>query len=161
MLENISEYIYPTEYAHRNRAEPVPQAPKTDNTDGAKTAAAPAKPAPPESPAPALPDAFETRNTGFTLEIEPTIGGNDKIIDLRFAPDIVTMVERVKWGQGASEAEMPVFESQRLTTALSTRSGVPIFVGTPSRPPVSKQDADSGKRIWFAFVTPTIVKVPR
>lgn len=163
-LENISELIYPTEFDDRNAREenaatPDPKDPK-DAKDPKDSKQTPTPKTEPESAAPALPSSFETRNVGFTLEIEPTIGGNDTIIDLRFAPDTVTFVDRAKWGQGSSSTEMPVFESQRMTTALTLRSGVPMLTGTPSRPPASQQDSDAAKKVWFAFVTGDIKEVP-
>jgi hypothetical protein len=36
--------------------------------------------------------------------------------------------------------------------------GLPFLLGTMNRPPVSKVDADSDNRIWFAFVTVYSVK---
>ncbi len=47
---------------------------------------------------PATPTAFETRNTGVTLEIEPTLGGNDYVIDLKFAPEIVEFEGFINYG---------------------------------------------------------------
>ena len=47
---------------------------------------------------PATPTAFETRNTGVTLEIEPTIGENDFMIDLRFVPEIVEFEGFINYG---------------------------------------------------------------
>ncbi|QJE97194.1 hypothetical protein [Luteolibacter luteus] len=160
MMETISEQIYPTEFIHRNKPDPVP-APKDGEKTGGQPTTTPAPIPKPESQAPALPSSFETRNTGFTLEIEPTIGGSGKIIDLRFAPDTVHLVDRSKFGQGSSETEMPVFESQRVMTALTLHTGIPMMVGTLSRPPASKLDADSAKKVWFTFITAKIIKVPR
>src|SRR5690606_4700710 len=86
---------------------------------------------------PATPTSFETRNTGVTLEIEPTLGGNDFVIDLRFAPDIVEFEGFVNYGSPIqspatdflgnpttvtiteNRIEMPVFSSRRVTTALT------------------------------------------
>lgn len=166
IVESISEMIYPTEYEHGNG--PTPSRPKSPPPQEGKPAPAPA-PAPttnfkaPAAPAgyfaPTLPTSFETRNVGITVEIEPTIGMGDQIIDLRFLPDVVTFAERSKWGQGVSETEMPNFETQRLTTAVTLITGQPALVGTPSRPPVSKVDADAAKRVWFAFVTADVIPV--
>ncbi len=165
IVESITEFIYPTEFEHGNG--PTPSQPRPAVQDG-KPAAPPA-PAPttnlkaPAAPAgyfaPVLPTAFETRNAGITVEIEPTIGGNEQIIDLRIAPEIITFAERSKWGQGVSETELPNFESQRLTTAVTLITGQAVLVGTPSRPPVSKVDADAANRVWFAFVTADIISV--
>lgn len=44
------------------------------------------------------PTAFETRNLGVTLEIEPTIGENDFVIDLRFVPEIVEFEGFINYG---------------------------------------------------------------
>jgi len=158
MLESISEQTYPTAYDHRYKPEEVPQAPKAETQGNAKPAPAAAQPTPVDSPAPALPVGFETRNTGFNLEIEPTLAINNVIVDLRIAPEFVTMTDRSKWGQGSSMAEIPEFETQRINTSLTARAGQPILLGTPSRPPVSKVDKEPTKRIWFAFVTADVIK---
>jgi hypothetical protein len=159
LVENISEFIYPTEFDHGNAPNTTPAPPIP--SDGTKPAipTPPATPAPPTVTAPVMPTSFETRNTGVTLEIEPTIGDNDEIIDLRIIPDRVTLVERVKWGQGVSETEMPIFETQRMTLATTLIAGQPQMLGTPSRPPVSKVDADSANRVWVSFVTADIIGV--
>lgn len=161
LLESISEQIYPTEF-EPGLHPPTPAPTPAPGADGSKPAGQAAAVDPPQgAPIPATPTSFETRNTGFTLEVEPTIGGNSNIIDMRFAPDAVAMVDRSKFGQGLSETETPVFESQRINTALTMKSGVPMMIGTPSRPPLSKLDPDSAKKVWFAFITATVVKVPR
>ncbi|RYD66251.1 MAG: hypothetical protein EOP83_05500 [Verrucomicrobiaceae bacterium] len=101
------------------------------------------------------PVGFKTQNVGFTLEIEPIIGGNDRIIDLNIMPVFVTMADSSKWG--ATEA--PVFETQSVFSANTLLNNQPQLLSTLSRPPVSKVDADSAKRVWFAFVTAKIVAV--
>jgi general secretion pathway protein D len=96
---------------------------------------------------PATPTSFETRNTGVTLEIEPTIGSNDMVIDLRFAPDIVEFEGFVNYGSPIqspatdflgnpttvtiteNRIEMPVFSSRRVTTALTIFDGYTVAVG--------------------------------
>ena len=84
------------------------------------------------------------------------MGENDEFIDLQLSPETVTLVDRVSWGQGT---EVPIFETQRVITALTLISGQPRLVCTPSRPPVSKADADSANRVWFSFVTADIIPV--
>lgn len=167
LVESISELIYPTEFEHGNGPTPSDPSPTRANIKEGTNPTIPPQVATnhfaPAAPAgyfaPILPTSFETRNTGVTLEVEPTISRNNQIIDLRFAPDNVTFVERSKWGQGVSEAELPVFESQRITTAVTLYDGQPQLVGTPNQPPVSKVNADSAKRVWFAFVTADVVRV--
>ncbi len=96
---------------------------------------------------PATPTAFETRNTGVTLEIEPIIGENDFVIDLRFVPEIVEFEGFVNYGSPitapGSDAlgnpvstvitenriEMPVFSVRRVTTQLTIYDGYTVSVG--------------------------------
>jgi hypothetical protein len=153
-LENLTEFIYPTEFivsVPQGSAAPAPAAP-------ARAASAPAASVP-IAPAPVAPSSFETRNIGFNLEVEATMSEDNQIVDVRLSPETVTLVDRVKWGQGISQTEMPIFESQRVTTALTLVAGQPGMVGTPSRPPVSKVDADSANRVWFSFVTADVISV--
>ena len=85
-IEVIREFIYPTEY------EPpeIPQSVGSTGDGGAGVSSVPVTPA--------TPTAFETRNTGVTLEIEPTIGENDFMIDLRFVPEIVEFEGFINYG---------------------------------------------------------------
>ncbi len=96
---------------------------------------------------PATPTAFDTRNTGVTLEIEPTIGDNDFVIDLRFVPEIVEFEGFINYGSPiqspGSDAlgnpmtsvitenriEMPVFSSRRVNTSLTIYDGYTVAVG--------------------------------
>ena len=96
---------------------------------------------------PATPTAFETRNTGVTLEIQPTIGANDYVIDLRFAPEIVEFEGFVNYGSPITSPstdaignsisvtitenriEMPVFASRRVNTGLTIYDGHTVAVG--------------------------------
>ena len=154
-VENVSEVIYPREYEFGEGPKPAEASP-------AKPSAgmAPATPASASAVfGPPLGASFETRKVGFTLEIEPTLGQNNDVIDLRISPQMVSMVDRSKWGKGSAEVEMPLFESQTLTLALTLRPRVPMLLGTPSRPPGSKLDPDSAKKVWFSFGTGSVIKV--
>ena len=138
-IEVIREFIYPTEY------EP-PELPNsvgaTGQAGGAAQQGAAIFPV-----TPATPTAFETRNTGVTLEIEPTIGDQNYTIDLRFAPEIVEFEGFINYGSPiqspATDAlgnpitvtitdnriEMPVFSTRRVTTALTIYDGYTVAVG--------------------------------
>jgi general secretion pathway protein D len=96
---------------------------------------------------PATPTAFVTRNTGVTLEIEPNVGANDYVIDLRFAPEIVEFEGFINYGSPitspATDAfgnpvsvtitenriEMPVFSSRRVSTGITIYDGHTVAVG--------------------------------
>ncbi len=140
LIEIIREFIYPTEY------EP-PELPNSIG-GGISTGGLGLSSGGGSFPVtPATPTSFETRNTGVTLEIEPTIGGNDFVIDLRFAPDIVEFEGFVNYGSPIqspatdflgnpvtviiteNRIEMPVFSSRRVTTALTIYDGYTVAVG--------------------------------
>ncbi len=96
---------------------------------------------------PATPTAFETRNTGVTLEIEPTIGENDFVIELRFVPEIVEFEGFINYGSPIQTSgsnllgeptisvitenriEMPVFSVRRVNTTLTIYDGYTVAVG--------------------------------
>lgn len=150
-IEIIREFIYPTEY------EP-PQIPQTmgtssglsltGGTSGGGGGSFPVTPA--------TPTAFETRNTGVTLEIEPTIGENDFVIDLRFVPEIVEFEGFVNYGSPIqttstdvlgnpvtnvlteNRIEMPVFSTRRVSTQLTIYDGYTVAVGGLMREDVQK-----------------------
>lgn len=161
VLKSTSESIYPASYlpgAHAAEKQPPPArgaAPKP-----ATPAASPASPpsSPPTTALP-FPTSFKTRDVGLTLEIEPTIGGNDRIIDLWISPTFVTSANRAKWGSPESGTETPVFEVQQAFTAATVLSDRPYFLGTMSRPSESKVDPDSADRVWFAFARAKVITV--
>lgn len=139
-IEVIREFIYPTEY------EP-PELPNSVGTGGGLGGGGGLTGGSIFPVTPATPTAFETRNTGVTLEIEPTIGENNYTIDLRFAPEIVEFEGFINYGSPiqspASDAlgnpiqititenriEMPVFSTRRVTTALTIYDGYTVAVG--------------------------------
>ncbi len=142
-IEIIREFIYPTEY------EP-PELPNSTGSSfgggllsgfggGGGGGSFPVTPA--------TPTAFTTRNTGVTLEIEPTIGENDFVIDLRFVPEIVEFEGFINYGSPIQSSstdalgnpvvnvitenriEMPVFSARRVNTALTIYDGYTVAVG--------------------------------
>ena len=153
-IEIIREFIYPTEY------EP-PELPnqvgggfggQQDFGGGGGGGGFPVTPA--------TPTAFETRNTGVTLEIEPNLGPNEYVIDLRFAPEIVEFEGFINYGSPitspATDAfgnpvtvtitenriEMPVFSSRRVSTGITIYDGHTVAVGGLMREDV--QDVEDG-----------------
>lgn len=136
-IEVIREFIYPTEY------EP-PELPQQNNNNnllggggggGGGIAT------------PATPTAFETKNTGVTLEIEPRIGDNDFVIDIRFLPQIVEFEGFINYGSPIlspstdifgnpvnaviteNRIEMPVFSKRSVDTSLTIYDGFTVAVG--------------------------------
>ena len=142
-IEVIREFIYPTEY------EP-PELPNSVGATGGVLGGGggglgggggsfPVTPA--------TPTAFETKNTGVTLEIEPTIGENDFVIDLRFLPEIVEFEGFINYGSPIqspstdifgnpvnsiiteNRIEMPVFSKRSVNTSLTIYDGYTVAVG--------------------------------
>jgi hypothetical protein len=107
---------------------------------------------------PAHPTAFEEYRTGRTFEVEATPEPETGKIELRMAASDQTFAGMTTAGQGMSRVETAEMESQNLNTAATVTPGKPFLLGTMNRPPVSKVDADSANRIWFAFVTVDSVK---
>ncbi|NJM36447.1 MAG: hypothetical protein HC845_00405 [Akkermansiaceae bacterium] len=142
-IEIIREFIYPTEY------EPpeLPQSTGGNNTGGLFGGGIGGGGGGGFPVTPATPTAFETRNTGVTLEIQPTIGSNDFVIDLDFVPEIVEFEGFINYGSPIqapstdalgnpvvsviteNRIEMPVFSSRRVKTSLTIYDGYTVAVG--------------------------------
>ncbi len=145
-IEIIREFIYPTEYEPPELPNSIGNqnnsTTSTVSVDGTVNSGISSFPV-----TPATPTAFETRNTGITLEIEPTIGENDFMIDLRFVPEIVEFEGFINYGSPISAGgtdllgnpitvvitenriEMPVFSTRRVNTALTIYDGYTVAIG--------------------------------
>jgi general secretion pathway protein D len=134
-IEVIREFIYPLEY------EPPTAVAPPQNFPGFPAAGGGA------ATTPASPVAWETRNTGVTLEIEPNIGENDFVIDIRFLPQIVEFEGFINYGSPIlapsvdadgnpvtlvvtdNRIEMPVFSKRSVDTSLTIYDGYTVAVG--------------------------------
>lgn len=140
-IQIIREFIYPTEY------EP-PELPNQVGTTGGVGGLGGVGGGGGGFPVtPATPSAFDTKNTGVTLEVEAQIDGNDSIIDLRFTPQIIEFEGFINYGSPitspASDAlgnpvqivitenriEMPVFSVRTVQTGLNIYDGYTVAVG--------------------------------
>lgn len=142
-IEIIREFIYPTEYEPPELPNSVGQTSGFGGLGGLVGGSGGGS----FPVTPATPTAFETRNTGVTLEIEPTIGENDFVIDLRFVPEIVEFEGFINYGSPIqspgtdalgnpvtstiteNRIEMPVFSTRRVNTALTIYDGYTVAVG--------------------------------
>lgn len=124
-IEVIREFIYPTEY------DP-PELPTSSQslTSGGNTAIA----------TPANPTAFQTRNVGVTLQVDPVIGADGFTIDLNLNPEVVEFEGFINYGVPIIEPvsdtvitqnviNMPVFATRRVTTSLTIWDGQTVAVG--------------------------------
>lgn len=140
-IEIIREFIYPTEY------EP-PEIPNSvgvgnDGQGNAEFGGGAIFPV-----TPAHPTAFETRNTGITLEVEPTVGPDKRYIDLSLKPEMVEFQGFINYGSPVTSPLtdgsgnlvtrnitdnrilMPVFKTLRLqNSTLTIQDGATIVLG--------------------------------
>jgi general secretion pathway protein D len=126
-IEVIREFIYPTEY------EP-PEIPQSVGNNGGQQNQNGASGGGNVPVTPATPTAFETRNTGVTLEIEPTIGENDFMIDLRFVPEIVEFEGFINYGSPIQTPAQPGYSL--IERAIEPLTGLLVenIVDIPSQP---------------------------
>ncbi|MCW1886250.1 hypothetical protein OKA04_16045 [Luteolibacter flavescens] len=157
LVESIREQIYPTE------AEPasVPDAIATPDKE------TPVSPAQINALANLVsgptPTSFETRNVGSTLETEPTVGFDSKLIDLRISPELTWHTGNSRWYErkdalgNVATIEMPDFYTARLTTALTVTRGSYVLAGVVS--PKSDKGATDLTRKVMIFVKADVLPV--
>jgi len=152
VIEVIEEFRYPTEF------DP-PQIPQTFSPPtgsiigGANT--------PNIFPVtPTTPTSFETRNTGVTLEVEPTVAPDNYTIDLNLVPQVVEFEGFINYGSpistintnplaplagaGASIVitpnviNQPIFSTRKVTTSVTVWDGQTVVLGGLMREDVQK-----------------------
>ncbi|MGV3532273.1 MAG: M56 family metallopeptidase [Chthoniobacteraceae bacterium] len=137
VIEIIREFRYPTEFAQQ------------------------------DTPGYVWPKAFETRNTGVTLEVLPTVA-EDGTIELDLSPQVVEFLGFVNYRapRPARPAEskdamndllervvtakvvnQPVFRTRKITTTLNLRSGETALVGGMG---LSKEELAASKGFLYA-----------
>lgn len=154
--ESIEEFIYPTEY------EPATMPEKIESKD--KEEAEKSKVTPRDYAVGPTPTAFETRNLGSTLEIEPTIGEDGKLIDLRFIPEMTYHVGNTTWAEwkdshGECNVQMPKFYIARINTQVTLVTGQYTMAAALS--PKSKEGFPDFTRKLMIFVKAHVLTVGR
>jgi general secretion pathway protein D len=109
---------------------------------------------------PTTPTAFETRNTGVTLEVEPVVGPDGVTIDLNLVPQVVEFEGFVNYGSpifginpsiltNALNAQVlltpnvinqPIFSTRKVTTSVSVYDGSTVVLGGLMREDVQKTE---------------------
>lgn len=116
-VESISEHIYPTEYDPPEIPNELTQAKDGDTPVTGVT-----------------PTAFETRNLGLTLEVDPVLGADDTTIDLNLAPEIVQLEGHTTWANDdhhkESQVKLPTFYTMKTTTQVTLLDGQYAFLST-------------------------------
>ncbi len=133
--ESIHEFIYPTEY------EP-PSLPCNFTSGPSSTVAG-------ENP---LPTAFDARNLGGSLEMEPSIDEEGKIVDLKCIPELVwhpgntTYLERKNTLGDIYKLEMPDIYAIQLNTSVTCVAGQYLMAAVLS-PKDTKGDTDLTRKV--------------
>jgi len=110
---------------------------------------------------PPVPTAFQTRNTGTNLEIEPSLSEDTKSIHLRLVPEIVLEAGTSRWNPYKDElgnesvVTQPVFYSLRTNTAITSGDGVPVLLSVLT--PMTKEGVPDHSRKLFVIVTSDVV----
>jgi general secretion pathway protein D len=148
VIEIVREFRYPTEF------DP-PQIPQNFGGGGTGIGATTIAVFP---VTPTTPTAFETRNTGVTLEVEPTVGSDNYTIDLNLVPQVVEFEGFINYGSPISTINpsalglggavtsavsqqptsvvltqnvinQPIFSTRKVTTEVTVWDGQTVVLG--------------------------------
>ena len=108
VIEIVREFRYPTQFQ-------PPQIPQS--TNGTVQS--------PITRSPTTPTAFETRNTGVTLEVEPVVGPDGVTIDLNLVPQVVEFEGFINYGS-------PIFAVSPAVTSLNPVTGITTLLSSPN-----------------------------
>jgi len=151
-VESIREEIYPTSY------DP-PELPSEVNiyADGTTTPSAGSL----RTTGPSA-TAFETRNTGVTVEIDPVYNANEKTFRLNMSAEIVNLVDQNKFAsyeddRMTSDIAAPIFYTNRMKTTLIVKPGE-YLLATTMTPFGEDGQPDRTKRL-VVFVRAELLKV--
>jgi general secretion pathway protein D len=157
VIEIIREFRYPTEF----------DPPQIPHTFGGSTTITNPSLIPGVAPTtssnnsfpvtPTTPTAFETRNTGVTLEVEPVVGPDGYTIDLSLVPQVVEFEGFINYGSPITTSSVnlltgaptqvvitpnvinqPVFSTRKVTTSVSVFDGQTVVLGGLMREDVQK-----------------------
>lgn len=106
---------------------------------------------------PTTPTAFETRNVGVTLEVEPVIGPDGYSIDMQLAPQVVEFEGFINYGSPIQTTStnpltgqtttnvitpnvinQPIFSTRKVTTNVTVYDGATVVLGGLVREDVQK-----------------------
>ena len=153
VIEIVREFRYPTQFQ-------PPQIPQTfaarETVSGTASVSGNSNGAFPVTPT--TPTAFETRNTGVTLEVEPVVGPDGITIDLNLVPQVVEFEGFINYGSPIQTTNtnllgitttsvltpniinQPVFSTRKVTTSVSVWDGQTVVLGGLMREDVEKTE---------------------
>jgi general secretion pathway protein D len=165
IIEIVREFRYPTQFQ-------PPQIPQTVGTVRNESATGDVIPAiiplgntSSVPVTPTTPTAFETRNTGVTLEVEPVVGPDGVTIDLNLVPQVVEFEGFINYGSPIlspsssfldtvanlvrttpqnvitpNVINQPIFSTRKVTTSVSVWDGQTVVLGGLMREDVQKTE---------------------
>ena len=147
--ESIHEYVYPTEYEPPGHS-PIPKHLLHNQNSIFHYL-------------PTLSPAFEIRNLGTTLELEPILDKSQKTIDLIFRPEMVTHVDdktHTTWNTSSGKItdKLPVIYTLSTNTTSTLKTNQFRLISTHSPELNGKPDET---RKWLYFVKASILKVAK
>jgi hypothetical protein len=137
--DSIHEFIYPTEFEPPS----LPCTPKSKDSPPPMNGPFPANPA--------MPTAFDTRNLGSNLEVEPT-AGMDGVVDIRMAPQLVWHTRDTTWQEtkdsmgNLSQVRMPDIYTLSVNASVTCISGQYTLVSVQS-PMNEKGETDFSRKV--------------
>jgi hypothetical protein len=102
----------------------------------------------------AIPTAFETRNIGTTVEVQPRRAADGKTWEVTSVFQLVHLAETKIYGAGQFAAEQPIFSTRKLSATVTLTPGVPQFVGIVGPDPTV--DKGSVEPVRVIILTATV-----
>jgi hypothetical protein len=153
LVDLVSEYMYPTTYSV---SEPAPDdAPLGEG-------AAVQKPKEKRKSGVLVPDDFETKNVGDSLELEAMYSPEARSIELNISVSHVYHTGDNNWAVGNENglAKTPTFDSRKINTVITIPANGRRFIGTLNpvfANGISGKDANK-QDIWFCFIGSSITR---
>jgi hypothetical protein len=147
--DSVEDFTYPTEYEPATLPK-QPDAKSNKNQEPATDVAIGPQPT-----------AFEPRNIGSMLQVEPTVSDGGKIIDLRVEPEIVYHTGNQVWAewkgtQGDSPVQTQKFYVMRISTAVLVENGKPMLLAAQT--PKDEKGQLDRKRKLMVFVRADVIQ---
>lgn len=154
--EAIVEQIYPTEHDLVFVSSPIEGAEDAEEQEGDTDPKQPGVVPANMAYYPSNPTAYETRNTGESLDVACMLLEGQRYCSLRLFSEQVKLVGYSEWGQGATLAKMPTYETRRVNSTVTCEIGKPFLFGTFNRPTVAAKDNNPELTTSFTFITVSI-----
>ncbi len=98
--------------------------------------------------------AYEARNVGTTVEVDPVLGADGSTIDLNLAPEMVSLEGYTEWFNEEMDpnlrTRMPTFYAMKATTQVTLTDG--RYALLASTRPMKDEDSDRDDALVLIFV---------